>query len=354
MKVLVTGAAGRVGANVVRRLLGSGADVRALVMPGDPHAAKLDALSGTEVVVGDLRDSETVRMACRGVTHVVHLAAQMIRGSTPVDEFYDVNALSTLRLVEAARDTGVQRFVLASTDATLRPGDTPPVPLTEDAPQWPANHYGLSKLLSETILRNRAGEYGIPYAIVRFATVLSPEEAGRIFRLSFLRGWAATQHAAGMESTVWPLLADEAMVRRLDAAESDLGRDPAVVLTGPDGPWQMSVVDVRDAAQGVHLAVTQPGAARRSFNIAAAEPTSFADGAAAVSEHYAVPKITVEMPTTWRLHIGIDAACEHLGYRPVHDYRSTLTSTDADDYVPAAEGDEGVYARLSGQSGVGG
>lgn len=143
MKVLATGAAGRVGANVSQRLFAAGVDLRALVLPGDPHAAKLDAFPQIDVVESDVSDSAAASGAVRGMTHVAHLAAQMVRSDTEVGRLYDVNALSTLRLLEAVRATGdVERFVLASTDATFRPGDHPPVPLTDDAPHDPVSHYG--------------------------------------------------------------------------------------------------------------------------------------------------------------------------------------------------------------------
>lgn len=351
MKVLVTGAAGRVGANVVKRLCDAGADVRALVLPGDAHVGKLSGFAGLEIVEGDLADQRAVDRACDGVTHVIHLAAQMVRGDTPVDRFYDVNTLSTLRLLEAVRDATprVERFVLASTDATFRPGDAPPVPLTESAPQRPVNHYGLSKLLGETILRNRAIEYGIPHVIVRFATVVSPEEAPELFRLGFLRGWVATQAASGKESSVWPLLADRDLTAVIDAAAGEAPPETATAFVGPEGPWRLSVMDVRDAADGVYRALTAPGAVGRSFNLAAAEPVSWDDAAAAIAEIFGVGRLTVDMPMTWRLEISIDAAREHLGYEPVYSYRDMLHSAEDAGVIRADEGDDGVYAKLTGR-----
>lgn len=357
MKVLVTGAAGRVGANVVRRLVSSGAAVRALVLPGDPHASKVADLPGVDVVEGDLCDQDSVNVACREITHVVHLAAAMVLGDVPVDRFYDINTLSTLRLLEGVlrNDRPLDRFILASTDSTYCPGRPPVLPLTEDVRQEPADYYGLSKLLGETILRNRALQFEIPYSIVRFGTVLSPEEAHNLYRLGFLRGWVRTQQEQGRRSTLWPLFDGRPdLLQIIDEAVGDTPDDSAAAFVGPDGPWTLSMVDVRDAAQGVCLALTEPAAVGKAFNVVAAEPTTSEDGAAIVAELYGVPKVTVPMPMNWRLEISAQAAREHLGYRPRYDYRATLeaglTDSLADDeqYIPAAEGNQGTFAKLSG------
>lgn len=353
MRVLVTGAAGRVGANVVSRLVQSGVPVRALVRPGDPHTRKLAAFPEIEVVEGDLCEERSVDRAGANVTHVVHLAASMILGGMPVDKFYDINAFSTLRLLESVlrNNDSLERFVLASTDSTYRPAAPPATPLTEDVPQQPADYYGTSKLLGEIILRNRADQFGIPYSIVRFGTVLSPEEADAIYRLGFLRGWVATQQRQGRHSSMWPLFDGQPdLTKVIDNAAGDAPDDTAAAFVGPEGPWTLSAVDVRDAAVGVHQALTAPGAVGRAFNIAAARPMVSEESADIVAELFRVPKLVVPMPFTWRMELSIDAARRHLGYAPEHDYRSTLMAarSDTGGFIPAAEGNAGVLASLSG------
>lgn len=342
MRVLVTGAAGRVGANMVRRLRAAGADVRAMVLPGDPQRAKLDGLDGVEIVEADLGDQGAVDAATRGVTHVVHLAAQLVRGDTPVDRFYDVNAFGTLRLLEGVvKSGGVERFLLASTDGTYRPGDPPLVPLPEDAPQVPADYYGTAKLLGEVILRNHAVQYDIPFAITRFATVLDPAEARRYFRVASVRAMLRRVEL-GRDSNIWPLFRENPELAEVfDDAVGDAADDVAVGLIGPDGPWSIHLLDVRDAVEGLYLALTVPAATGRAFNITAAEPTTFEDGADVVAELDGVPRLSVRLPLTWRLEMAVDAARDILGYRPRHDFRGMVESAIAaesggtDSFVPA-------------------
>lgn len=337
MKVLVTGSTGRVGANFVRRIVLAGAEVRAMIMPKDPQRGKLEGL-GAEIIEADLTDQDSIDAACRGVTHVVHLAAQLVRGGTPVDRFYDINAFGTLRLLEGTVQAGgVERFVLASTDGTYRPGNPPKVPMDENTPQEPADYYGTSKLLGEVILRNHAAQFDIPFSITRFATVVSPEEAARFFRVKSMRAMFAKARLA-RDSNIWQLFQRGANLGKiLDAALGQVPEDDAVGFVGPAGdPWTIHLVDVRDAVEGVFLALTSPTALGDAFNITADRPTSHVEGATVTSEVFGVAKHVVEMPFTWRLEMKVDAARDALGYRPKYDYSDMVHAAlrPSGDYLP--------------------
>lgn len=360
MRVLVTGAAGRVGANMVKRLVSSGIEVTAMVMPVDRQVGKLARFPDVRIIEADLADQAAIDLACKDVTHVIHLAAQLVRGDTPVDKFYDINAFGTLRLLEGVVHAGVNigRFVLASSDGTYRPGDPPAVPLTEDVPQEPADYYGTSKLLGEIILRNHAAQFDIPFAVVRFATVVSPEEAANMFRVKFWRAVLGWQEL-GKDCHIWQLFHGQPnLLKIFNAAVGDAAEDTAAGLVGPDGtPWSLSMVDVRDAVEGVYLALTEPDAVGGSFNIAAAKPTSHEEGASAVAEILNVPKLLVEMPKTHRLELAIEAARKSLGYQPKYDFRSMIEATRAvtlpsnNEFIPA-EARTGVASTWHTETGA--
>ena len=109
MKILVTGGTGFVGPKIVHALRAQGRDVRALVRRPD-RATQL-AGWGAELATGDVTDAASLRAAIDGCTHVVHLVA-IIRGSP--SDFHRVMTQGTIDLVAAAKDAGVERFVLMS------------------------------------------------------------------------------------------------------------------------------------------------------------------------------------------------------------------------------------------------
>ena len=109
MKILVTGGTGFVGPKIVHALRAQGREVRALVRR--PERAAQLAGWGAELVTGDVTDAASLRAAADGCTHVVHLVA-IINGSA--QDFARVMTQGTTNLVAAAKDIGIERFVLMS------------------------------------------------------------------------------------------------------------------------------------------------------------------------------------------------------------------------------------------------
>ena len=153
-KVLVTGASGHVGANLVHRLLQDGHEVRALALPGADNRA-LDGLE-LEIFEGDLRDAEAMRRAVTGCARVFHTAAKIsvLNASAGEErELYDVNVVGTRNLMRAALEKGVARVVLTgSFSAVGYDPANPSRPSNEDMPFYPFGHvlpYARSKALAE-------------------------------------------------------------------------------------------------------------------------------------------------------------------------------------------------------------
>jgi UDP-glucose 4-epimerase len=146
MKILVTGATGKVGSRLVQRLAQRGDQVRALVR--DPSRADELRQAQVELLLGDLLEPASLTPAVRGVDAVVHCAA-FFRGATP-EQARSVNELGTQHLAAAARTAGVKRFVFTSTGLVY--GSNGGRAAKEDDVCAPSAAYPLSKLAAERFL----------------------------------------------------------------------------------------------------------------------------------------------------------------------------------------------------------
>jgi nucleoside-diphosphate-sugar epimerase len=174
VKVLVTGGAGYVGAELVDELLQAGHDVRALdvLLHGQEDVAeRLDSI-GVELQRGDLRDDDTRARALAGVDAVVHLAAIVGDPACGRDPELSnaVNVEGTRALVADARSAGVERLVFASTCSNYGRMSDPTVPIDETGELAPVSLYAEQKVAMERSLLE--GDLnGLSATCLRFATV---------------------------------------------------------------------------------------------------------------------------------------------------------------------------------------
>ena len=144
MRVLITGAAGKVGSRLVKRLALRDDNIRALVR--DPSRAAGLRAQRVEIMRGDLLDHSSLESAVRGVDAVVHCASVYFDEAAPV-QAQAVNELGTRRLAVLARNAGVKRFVFTSTGLVY--GDTGGRVAREDDVCAPPPGYFASKLATE-------------------------------------------------------------------------------------------------------------------------------------------------------------------------------------------------------------
>lgn len=147
MRVLITGATGKVGSRLVKRLALRGDDIRALVR--DPGRAGGLRAQRVEIMRGDLLDQNSLESVVKGVDAVVHCATVFFHGDAS-EQAYAINEAGTERLAELARDAGVKRFVFTSTGLVY--GDTGGRVAREDDVCAPPPGYFASKLAAERVL----------------------------------------------------------------------------------------------------------------------------------------------------------------------------------------------------------
>jgi UDP-glucose 4-epimerase len=164
-RILVTGASGYIGQHLVASLVHNNVTVR-----GFARSAKPANLSDIEWHQGDVSHLADVQQAATDCTAIVHLACRPLGPSfqEPISDF-QVNALGTLNVLQAARLTEVRRVIYISTAQIY--GFTEHLPMREDDLPQPASPYAASKLCGEHLCTTFAHCYGLDTVILRLFNV---------------------------------------------------------------------------------------------------------------------------------------------------------------------------------------
>lgn len=167
MKVLVTGGAGYIGSHTLRALKAAGFEPVVFDSLARGHR---EAILDIELIEGDLLTQDAIRAALgkHEFGAVFHFAALTHVGESMAhpDLYYRNNVVGTLNLLEAMRESSVQRFVFSSTAAVY--GDPVRTPMDEDHPKNPVNPYGRSKLMMEQILGDFDPAFDLRYVALRY------------------------------------------------------------------------------------------------------------------------------------------------------------------------------------------
>ena len=177
--VLVTGGAGYIGSHVVRQLGEAGHPV--VVLDNLSKGYRDAVLHGT-LVVGDTGDAELISQLLKAhdVGAVMHFAAHTIVPESVADplNYYRNNTCNSRTLMECCVNHGVKRFIFSSTAAVYGiPADGL---AREDSPLSPINPYGLSKLMTEWMLRDTGAATDLRYVVLRYFNVAGCDLGGRI------------------------------------------------------------------------------------------------------------------------------------------------------------------------------
>lgn len=184
-KVLVTGADGFIGSHLVELLLSEGYQVKAFVYYNSFNSwgwldtLPKEKLAQIEVIAGDIRDPNGVRVAMQGCQVVFHLAALIaipFSYHSP-DSYIDTNIKGTLNVVQAARDLQVERILVTSTSEVY--GTAKYIPIDENHPRQPQSPYSASKIGADCIAESFYRSFDLPITIVRPFNTYGPRQSAR-------------------------------------------------------------------------------------------------------------------------------------------------------------------------------
>lgn len=177
--VLVTGGAGYIGSHAVLALADAGWPVVVIDNLVTGFAWAVDPRA--TLVKADIADDDTVRRTIRehGVVAVMHFAGSVVVPESVSDplKYYRNNTAASRSLIESAVVSGVKHFIFSSTAATYGIPDV--VPVREDSATKPINPYGMSKLMTEIMLKDTAAAHPINYCALRYFNVAGADPAGR-------------------------------------------------------------------------------------------------------------------------------------------------------------------------------
>lgn len=175
MRFLITGGAGFLGAALANRLAQDNHTVRVMddLSAGDP--ARLD--SRVPLTRGDVADVPKLWTLLHDVDCVYHLAARVLVPESVLypREYNAVNVGGTVAVMEAMRDAGVKRVVLASSGAVY--GEQKHQPVREDMPPQPDSPYAVSKLAAEHYVRTIGRLWGIETVVLRVFNAYGPGQS---------------------------------------------------------------------------------------------------------------------------------------------------------------------------------
>lgn len=276
-KIVVTGAAGKLGQAAVSELLSYGHGVWGI------DRVRPEALRCRFLPV-DLMQPAAVYDVLQGADAVLHLAAIPGPLSQPASVTFTNNVQSTYNVVEAAAALGIPRVVSASSVFALGWSEAAEsywptsVPVDESHPLTPFEAYGLSKQVGEDICSAASRRAGLSTVSLRFMNIITPDGY-------FALPWPRPTREKGLRFVMWPY------------------------------------VDLRDAARACRLAIEMETTGHEAFYIAA-QDTRFDTPTLELLQELAPPslKISRPIPATASV-INIEKARRLLGFQPEHHWR---------------------------------
>lgn len=280
MKIVVTGAAGKIGRWTVRTLLEAGHDVIA------SDRIMTEESASKSFVQAELRDYGQVCQLLMQAEAVVHLANIPTDIRNTSQAIFENNMLVNFNILEACKDFNIKKLVWASSETVLGFPFTSEqlhfVPIDEEHPLFPRSSYAMAKVLTEQLSGMYHKLVDKQIVTLRFANIYEPDEYTKIPMMH----WTDEQKNK-QKMNVW------------------------------------AYCDVRDAAQACLLAIEKDNLGNQVFHITAAD-TIMPDASADLVQRF-FPDVPLKRPVNGNETLmSIDKARKILGYKPQYSWRNVL------------------------------
>jgi UDP-glucose 4-epimerase len=263
MQILVTGGAGFIGGHLAERFVRDGHDVAVLDNLDPFYDVRIkehtiercrelaaDGDGSYRFVDGDVRDGDAVEPLVADADHVYHQAAQAgVRGSVENPRKYDaVNVDGTLNVLDAARESGIERVVVASSSSVY--GVPRDLPYDEEHPTTPVSPYGASKLAAERYACAYSAVYDLPAVALRYFTVYGPRMRPNMAITNFvsrsIHGEPPVVYGDGSQTRDFTYI-DDVVSANVELLETDAADGEAVNIGSTDNIAILTLArEVRD------------------------------------------------------------------------------------------------------------
>jgi len=300
--VLLTGASGKIGRYTLPELVKAGYAVRALEFE---EPVRTEGLKGVEVVPGDLRDPSLAAKIIQDMDAVIHLA----NCKENRDLFMDTNVKGTFYLLDACKNCGhIQQYIQAGSDARAGIYYYPqPIPIDETHRHsgYPG-YYPISKVLEETLCEQYAIQSDLQITVLRFSWVHDEDNIlthvtlkEPNFGVPIWKDWAVTD-------------------KQKEFFEKDL--DGVAKLVHPGGKSGIrQIVGIKDVVKSILLSLNNPTALGEAFNVSGPSPFSYDVLAKYVSEKLDLPIVEFEVSEFNDFSIDMTKSRSVLGLHPEYD-----------------------------------
>ncbi len=311
---MVIGGAGYIGSAMARTLVDAGHRLVIFdnLSTGHAHLISKDAV----FVQGDLRKFDNILTALEKhpVEAVMHFAAAALVGESVTNplKYYDNNVVATAQLLKAMQETKVKKLIFSSTCAVF--GEPKRVPLLEDDPKSPANPYGQSKLMIETMLGDHTKATDFRFVALRYFNACGAHSSGEIGEMH--------EPEAHLIPNILKVLTGEKPELQIFGSDYDT----------PDGTCVRDYVHIEDLADA-HLAALKyldRGMQSDAFNLGSGDGYSVKDIVNMV-EKVTGKKVKIKMcprrpGDPAKLVACADKAKQILGWTPKRDLETIIKS----------------------------